>query len=104
MRFSSLLALMFAMLAGLTACRGASRSRETAADAQIVALVVRSEPSGAKVRVNRIERTWMTPCDIADLSLTKGLLDIGLSLEGYETYKTQVRYDGGEPAQGMGSA
>ena len=95
MRLSIALVLM---LTGLTACRGVSRSRETTTDPQMVALAVRSEPSGAKVRVNRIDRSWMTPCDVADMSLVKGLLDVELSLEGYETYKTQVRYDGVEPA------
>ena len=68
--------LLFLLLASLGACRSAgARSGSSGGEAQMVALVVRSEPSGAKVRVGRLEKVWTTPCDIADFSIAKGLLD-----------------------------
>lgn len=73
------------------------RERESG-DAQVVALCVRTEPPGATVRVGRLNRTWTTPCDIADYSIQRGKLEVSLSLEGYEPASTRVNYDGREPA------
>ncbi|MBV8882167.1 MAG: PEGA domain-containing protein, partial [Planctomycetaceae bacterium] len=66
--------------------------------AQIVSVVVRSDPPGALVRVNKLEKTWTTPCDIADYSLGKGLIDVEVSLAGYQTVRTRTKYDGNDPA------
>jgi hypothetical protein len=85
--------------ASLAACRRSEyRSSREAADPQIVALGVRTDPPGAKVRVNKIERVWTTPCDIADFSLGRGTLEVEVSLAGYEPVKTRVSYDGYDPA------
>ena len=90
--------LLLLSLLGLSAChRSEMRSSSADSGAQMVSLVVRSEPSGARLRVNNLSRTWTTPADVADFSLTKGLIDLELSLEGYESWKTQVRYDGTDP-------
>ena len=67
-------------------------------DAQVVALCVRSEPPGATVRVGRLNRTWTTPCDIADYSIQRGKHEVYVSLEGYEPVSTRVSYDGHDPA------
>jgi hypothetical protein len=85
--------------ASLASCRRAEyRSSRGGGDPQIVALGVRSDPPGARVRVNKIEKVWTTPCDIADFSLGRGTLDVEVSLEGYETVKSRVVYDGYDPA------
>jgi hypothetical protein len=85
--------------ASLAACRRSEyRSSREAADPQIVALGVRTEPPGAKVKVNKIERVWTTPCDIADFSLSRGTLEVEVSLAGYVPVRTRVSYDGYDPA------
>lgn len=86
------------VLAG--ACRRgeADRTRSIETEAQVVALAVRTEPSGATVRVNNLTRTWKTPCDIADYALQRGLFDVELSLKGYETVRRTVSYNGELPA------
>ena len=93
---------MTAILLGacLTACRftDVRPDRSGGGEAQIVALSVRTHPPGATVRVNALERTWTTPCDVADFSLQRGSLDVEVSLEGYETVQTRVAYDGSDPA------
>lgn len=92
--------VMVLILAAAGGCRGMDpRQQRGDGDAQIVALVVRSEPPGAQVRVNKIAKTWTTPCDIADFSLTKGAFDVEVSLAGYQTVVTKVRYDGYDPVQ-----
>jgi hypothetical protein len=68
-----------------------------AQEAQIVAIAVRTEPAGATVRVNRLARTWVSPCDIADFSLRRGQIELEVSLAGYETVKRSVIYDGEIP-------
>src|SRR6185369_15546807 len=73
------------------------RDRETV-DAQVVAICVRTDPPGATVKVDRLERAWTTPCDIADYSIGRGKHDVSLSLDGYEPAQTRVSYDGREPA------
>lgn len=88
------------LLATLGACRGMDpRQPRDSGEAQVVALVVHSEPSGARVRINNGQKTWTTPCDIADYSITKGTLDVEVSLPGYQTVTTKVKYDGFDPAQ-----
>jgi hypothetical protein len=94
-RFQSLvLALSF-----LVACRRAeSRQAVDPVEAQVVALTVWSEPAGANVKVGRIERTWTTPCDVADFSLQqRGMIDVEISLEGHETAARRVWHDGQAP-------
>ncbi len=87
------------LTASLAACRRDEylRDREER-DAQVVAICVQTEPRGATVRVNRLERSWVTPCDIADFSLRRGTQDLEVSLEGYEPIVTRVYYDGQHPA------
>ena len=83
-------------LASLAACRrdGYQRTSGDVGEPQIVALSVRTQPEGATVKVNNLDRVWTTPCDIADFSIGRGMLDLAVSLEGYETLKTRVPYDG----------
>ncbi|HLY07697.1 MAG TPA: PEGA domain-containing protein [Planctomycetota bacterium] len=90
--------LLFLVVAGLGACRrvDARPSRE-GGDAQVVAVAVRTEPPGAQVRINRLRKTWTTPCDIADFSLGKGVIDVEVSLAGYQTVTTKAKYDGYDP-------
>jgi hypothetical protein len=87
-------------LASLAACRrdGYHRTSTDVGEPQIVAISVKSEPEGAKVKVNNLDRVWTTPCDIADFSIGRGMIDLVLTLEGYETVKTRVPYDGEHPA------
>lgn len=66
---------------------------------QVVALVVRTTPSGAQVRVNRIERSWTSPCDVADPALRRGWLDVTVALEGYEPMTRRLAWDGEAPAR-----
>ncbi|HXX94335.1 MAG TPA: PEGA domain-containing protein [Planctomycetota bacterium] len=73
-----------------------ARLRETP---QVVALVVRTNPAGAQVRVNRIDRAWTTPCDVADPSLRRGPLDVTVSLPGYESVTRRLAWDGEVPAR-----
>lgn len=82
------------------ACRRgeAARTRSSESEAQVVALAVRTEPSGATVRVNQLARTWKTPCDIADYALQRGLFNVELSLPGYEIVRRTVNYSGEAPA------
>jgi hypothetical protein len=97
MRKSTVMVLLLVAAGG---CRGMDpRKPQGDGEAQVVALVVRSEPPGAQVRVNKIAKTWTTPCDIADFSLTKGAFDVEVSLAGYQTVVTKVRYDGYDPVQ-----
>lgn len=94
MRLTSVMLL----LATLGACRAMDpRQPHDQGEAQIVALVVHSEPSGAQVRVNNGQKTWTTPCDIADYSISKGTVDVEISLGGYQTVLTKVKYDGYDP-------
>lgn len=90
--------LMVALLASLAACKDLDPRvpRETG-PAQIVSLVVRTEPAGATVRVNKLSKTWTSPCDIADYGIAKGLVDVEVSLMGYQTVTTKAKYDGFEP-------
>lgn len=81
----------------LSACRYEHRQAQGTREAQVIALSVRSEPSGAKVRVNQLARTWTTPCNIADYTLQKGPLNLEVTLEGYAPIRKQVVYDGSEP-------
>src|SRR5215471_568135 len=74
------------------------REREGGGDAQVVAISVRTDPPGAKVTVGRLERTWVTPCDIADYAIHRGKHEVVVSLDGYETITTRVSYDGRDPA------
>jgi hypothetical protein len=86
--------------ASLVACRREEYLREREErEAQIVAIHVRTDPRGAAVRVNQLERTWTTPCDVADFSLQRGYHEVEVSHEGYETVATRVYYDGQKPAQ-----
>lgn len=92
------IATVMLLLASLGACRGMDpRQPRDAGEAQVVALVVNSEPSGALVRVNGGSKSWTTPCDVADLSITKGPVDVDLSLPGYQSVHTKVKYDGYDP-------
>jgi hypothetical protein len=87
------------LAASLVACRRDEyvRDRENP-EAQIVAISVQTEPRGATVRVNRLERSWITPCDIADFGIRRGPQDLEVALDGYETITTRVYYDGQHPA------
>jgi hypothetical protein len=87
-----------ALLAGCERRAQYLRDRETV-DAQVVALCVRTDPPGATVRVDRLERPWTTPCDIADYSIQRGKHEVHVSLEGYEPVTTKVAYDGRDPAR-----
>ena len=93
---AALLALT-ALLAGCERRAQYLRDRESV-DAQVVALCVRTDPPGAAVRVDRLERVWTTPCDIADYSIQRGKHEVHVSLEGYEPVHTRVTYDGHDPA------
>ena len=87
------------LAASLVACRRDEYLKEREdREAQVVALTVRTDPRGATVRVNRLERVWTTPCDIADYGIQRGTQDVEVSLEGYETVATRVYYDGQKPA------
>jgi len=66
---------------------------------EVVALVVRTTPPGAQVRVNRIERAWTAPCDVADPAIRRGHLDVSVALEGHETVTRRVTWDGEVPAR-----
>lgn len=68
-------------------CRGYSE-RDPAA------LVVRTEPPGATVRVGKLDLGWMTPCEISHRSIRRGQVEVTLSLEGHESQVHQVYYDG----------
>ncbi len=59
---------------------------------------MRSEPPGAGVKVNKLTKTWTTPCDIADFSLGKGVIDLEITMPGYQAVTTKVKYDGYDPA------
>jgi hypothetical protein len=86
-----------ALLAGCERRAQYLRERDTV-DAQVVAICVRTDPPGAAVKVDRLERVWTTPCDIADYSIQRGKHEITVSLEGYEPIHTRVSYDGHDPA------
>jgi hypothetical protein len=58
------------------------------------ALIVRTEPPGAAVRVGKLEQEWVTPCEIAHPSIRRGRVEIALSLDGHEPQVHQVSYDG----------
>jgi hypothetical protein len=91
-------AVLILLLGTAQACRGMDpRQPREAGEAQIVALVVRSEPAEAIVKVNKLGKTWKTPCDIADWSLSKGPIEVEVSLAGYETLRTKVQYGGSDP-------
>ena len=66
---------------------------------EVVALVARTDPAGAQLRVNRIERAWTTPCDVADPAIRRGHLDVTVTKEGYETVTRRVTWDGEAPAR-----
>jgi len=72
--------------------------RGSTGDAQVVAISVRTDPPGATVRVGRLSREWITPCDIADYSIQRGKHDVYVSLEGYEPASARISYDGRDPA------
>jgi len=92
-------ALVLTMVSALGACRRAeSRQPREIGEPQLVALVVRSEPAGASVKVNKLTKTWTTPCDIADFSLGKGVIDLEITMPGYQAVTTKVKYDGYDPA------
>lgn len=79
------------------ACSSArSHVRESS---EVVAIVVRTEPAGAKVRIDKIEREWTAPCDVADAALRRGRLDVTVTLEGHETVARRVTWDGETPAR-----
>jgi len=91
-----ILALLCA--AALVPACGSTRShvRETS---EVVALVVRTDPAGAKVRIDKIEREWTAPCDVADPAIRRGRLDVTVSLEGHERVTRRVSWDGEIPAR-----
>ncbi len=79
------------------ACRTTgSKVRETS---EVVALVVHTEPAGAKVRIDKVDREWTAPCDVADPAIRRGRLDVTVSLEGHETATRRVSWDGEVPAR-----
>lgn len=91
-------ALLILLVAGLGACRNFDpRQPRESGPAQIVSIVVRTDPPGAQVRVGRGSKTWTTPCDIADYAITKGTHDVEVSLLGYQTVTTKAKYDGYDP-------
>lgn len=92
-------ALLIPILLAVGLCACSRRGVRPPDSAPTVALSVRTEPSGARVRVNRLIQTWLTPCDITDPAVTRGMLDIEITLQGYEPVKTFVYYDGEVPAQ-----
>ncbi len=87
-----------AVLAVLAVAGGCRHGRAPRGEPQVVALVVRTEPPGAKVLVNGIDRAWRTPCDVADFSFRRGMLEVEVALEGHETVRQRVAYDGRMPA------
>ena len=88
-----------ALAASLAACRRDEYLKDRdEREAQIVAISVQTEPRGATVRVNRLERSWVTPCDIADFSLRRGTQELEVTLDGYDPVATRVYYDGQRPA------
>ena len=90
--------LVLTLVAALGACRRMDpRQPREIGEPQLVALAVRSDPAGAQVKVNKLEKTWITPCDVADFSLGKGVIDVEISMAGYQTAATKVRYDGFDP-------
>jgi len=94
-----LAALVLTMAAALGACRNMDpRQPRDIGESQLVAVVVRSEPAGAAVKVNKLTKTWTTPCDISDFSLGKGVIDVEVTMPGYQTVTTKVKYDGYDPA------
>jgi len=91
-------AVLIPLLISVQSCKSIDpRQPRSSGEAQIVSLVVRSEPAGALVRINKLEKTWTTPCDVADWSLGKGPIDVEVTLAGYETVKTRAQYDGYDP-------
>jgi hypothetical protein len=96
-RLTSLIPVLLA--AALGACRSHEPKTSSNGEAQMVSIVVRSEPPGARVRVNRLIKTWITPCDIADFAITKGMIDLEISLEGYDSVTPRVFYDGEHPVK-----
>jgi hypothetical protein len=66
---------------------------------QVVALVARTDPAGAQLRVNRVEHPWTTPCEVTDPSIRRGHLDVTVSLDGFETVTRRVTWDGEVPAR-----
>lgn len=83
----------------VAACRrGEARRTTDPGEPQVVALSVRTDPPGATVRVNGLSKSWKSPCDVADYSLRRGMLDVELSLEGFETLRRAIPYDGENPA------
>jgi PEGA domain-containing protein len=94
------MAAVLLLLSALAGCERRAhylKDRE-AGDAQIVALCVRTDPPGATVKVDRLERIWTTPCDIADYSIQRGKHEVHVTLDGYEPVNTKVSYDGYDPA------
>jgi hypothetical protein len=90
--------LALVLAASLVACRRDEYVPDRdEREPQIVSISVRTEPGGATVRVNRLERTWTTPCDIADYGLQRGTHRIEIELEGYLPVSREVYYDGQRP-------
>jgi hypothetical protein len=78
-----------AIAALCAACRPVRYDEQAA-----VAVGVNTEPTGAKVTVNGIDQGWRTPCYVSDASLRRGTLEVVIELEGFETVRQQVEYDG----------
>ncbi len=92
------LTVLILLLASVQSCKSIDpRQPRQVGEAQIVALVVRSEPTDAIVKINKLEKTWRTPCDIADWSLGKGAIDVEVSQVGYEPVRTKAQYNGYDP-------
>jgi hypothetical protein len=91
-----LAALGLAILVPACASTNYWRQGETT---DVVALVVRTEPPGAQVRINRLDRTWTTPCEIADPDLRRGHLDVTVTLSGYDAVTRRLAWDGESPAR-----
>lgn len=77
-------------------CGSVLRLRETS---EVVALIVRTDPPGAQVRIARIDYAWSTPCEIADPAIRRGPLDVTVSLEGYEMVTRRLGWNGEVPAR-----
>src|SRR5262245_7127648 len=91
---------MVALLAAasLAACRRDEYLRDhEEREPQIVSISIRTEPRGATVRVGQLERTWTTPCDIADYGIQRGNHRLVIELEGYLPVTRDVYYDGQRP-------
>lgn len=86
-----------AVAAILPAC--ASYDWRRGESTEMVALVVKTEPPGAQVRVGRLERAWTTPCDVSDPSIRKGPQEVLVALDGYETVSRRVTWDGDTPVR-----